>query len=112
MPSTSSPPLPSTQSSLPPPQTFDIIPPLHTLLSRLLPNPLDPNAQPSLSPKDLATEAAAIKIKIQLARSTVEMLPDVDRTVEEQMEEMRELEERIWKLEKVRKDIVEAAKKG
>ena len=40
------------------------------------------------------------------------MLPDVDRTVEEQMEEMRELEERIWKLEKVRKDIVEAAKKG
>ena len=42
----------------------------------------------------------------------MEMLPDVDRTVEEQMEEIRELEERIWKLKKVRKDIVEATKKG
>lgn len=99
---------PSMLASLPPPQTFDIIPPLSRLLSRLLTNPLDPNVQPSLSPKDLATEVATIKLKIQKARTAVEGLPDIDRTIEEQEAEIRELKGRIRLLRSIRSEIVQA----
>ncbi|MCJ1375882.1 hypothetical protein MMC20_007120 [Loxospora ochrophaea] len=99
MPSATSPSNPmdldSAPFALPPPQTFDILPPLHALLGRLLPPPDSTSSAPALSPKDLATEAAAIKIKIQKARAAVQGLPDVERTIEEQQEEIRELEDKI-----------------
>jgi hypothetical protein len=82
------------------PQTFDILPEIYTLISRLqLPsnNTTDPStAQPNdlLTPKDLAAAAVPIKLKIQKARATVQNLPDVERTVEEQEREIRALEKR------------------
>lgn len=95
-------------ASLPSPQTFDIIPPLHNLLACLIANPLDPSNPPSLSPKDLATEAGLIKLKIQKAKASIESLPDIDRSTEEQEAEIRELEERIRLLRSVRRDIAQA----
>lgn len=113
-------PPPSTSPSpppLPPPSTFDILPPLHQLLSRLLaqsstiPGP-DGEAQPGsatisndpnvltyqdlqpLEIQHLAGEIGAIKTRVQKARAEVKKLPDVDRTVEEQGEEIEALEEK------------------
>ncbi|GAD96833.1 hypothetical protein PVAR5_5498 [Paecilomyces variotii No. 5] len=62
---------------------------------------LGPNAPPPLDVKDLPTAASAIKIRIQKARTVVEALPDVDRTVEDQSREIEELEDRISRLRKV-----------
>ncbi|KAI9692787.1 MAG: hypothetical protein M1820_009335 [Bogoriella megaspora] len=94
-------PLPSVP--LPSPTLFDIIPSLHELLSRLLPahtNPTDPTQtayteQQSLEIQHLASEASALRIKIQKARGVVAGLVDVERGVQEQEGEMRELEERV-----------------
>ena len=41
----------------------------------------------------------------------MEALPDVERTIGEQLEEIRELEEKIKRLNKVARDIAEAAKR-
>lgn len=116
-------PPPSHPSTLPPPCTFDFLPPLHHLLSRLLlpplnppeqvpsaPHPLAPSSQP-LEPKDVAKEAARIKQMIQNARLAVAELPDMDRTIEEQEAEMRELEERIEKQRDVLRGFAGARKK-
>ena len=141
----------------PSPQTFDIIPPLHGLLLRLL-SPstgasgharaagdvtgatgpsgssatgaassqsqqqqqqsggnnnissasvaaeiaaLGSNAPPPLDIKDLPTEASSIKIRIQKAQGVVEGLPDAQRSVTEQDEEIEELEDRIARLQSV-----------
>ncbi|KAI9844912.1 MAG: hypothetical protein M1837_005198 [Sclerophora amabilis] len=107
-------PTPTTKTShthhdLPAPSTFDILPPLHTLLSRLLPNSPNNTAGntqtgtgssrdltgPPLEPHQLTTEATALKIRVQKARAAVEALPDVNRTVEEQEAEIRELEGKV-----------------
>lgn len=119
----------------PSPQVFDILPPLHALLSRLVSNAADrtatgglsqPNGGPPgsqtltgegvvgnngvsdplgstsfLDPKVLLTEASAIKIRIQKARAVVAELPDIDRTIDEQMEEIEVLERKIRKLKTV-----------
>lgn len=106
---------------MPPPQTWDILPHLHELLARVeafdtssapLLSPEDstphddgtpdighnydrlPNFQP-LNPKELPTAALQVKKKIRDAMKAVEGLPDVDRTVEEQREEIAELEDKI-----------------
>jgi hypothetical protein len=97
-------------STLPPASTFDFLPPLHNLLSRLLADPSNPSKTP-LSPKDVATEAAAIKIKIQQARTVVEELPDIDRTIEEQEEEIREMEERIREQRAVLREVAEVGRR-
>ncbi|MCJ1391646.1 hypothetical protein MMC18_004511 [Xylographa bjoerkii] len=109
MPSSTS--APAQPTTLPSADTFDFIPPLHTLLSRLLVNPSESTGN-TLSPKDLATEAAAIKIKIQEARAAVQGLPDVDRTIEEQQEEIAELEERIREQRMVLREVAEAGRKS
>jgi hypothetical protein len=94
------------KSPLPPAQTFDILPRLHVLLSRLLPpqstgyKDLTP-----LNPKDLETQAAEIKIHIQKAKAAVEQLPDVDRGIEEQEDEIRELERKVQSLKDVLRGI-------
>lgn len=158
----------------PPPQTFDIIPPLHGLLLRLL-SPsnnvtgaaghgatgdatgaggpstaqfqsqqqqqqtsmtgsgnnqhpgsatggpaslaaeiaaLSSNAPPPLDIKDLPTEASSIKIRIQKAQAAVEGLPDVQRSVAEQNQEIEELEDRIAKLQSIISDFGRRAGKA
>ncbi|KAF2096690.1 hypothetical protein NA57DRAFT_78288 [Rhizodiscina lignyota] len=111
---------PSSPPPLPPPSTFDILPPLHELLSRLLtdssalPEPLGTPSKPPQTPKpakitsndpnvitynelvpleikQLATEASKLKIRLQKARQRVKAMPDIDRTVNDQMEEIEEL---------------------
>ncbi|OOQ81644.1 hypothetical protein PEBR_42206 [Penicillium brasilianum] len=149
----------------PPPQTFEIIPPLHGILLRLLsPKPaqagpsgvhgetagapgvsMDAQAQDQQAPssmpggdnnnnaatsqaipdvplhdsngvtpldvKDLPTATSSVRIRIQKARAVVEALPDVDRSVEEQQEEITELEDRISRLRSVISDFGSRAKK-
>ncbi|MCJ1385183.1 hypothetical protein MMC17_008304 [Xylographa soralifera] len=109
MPSSTSPR--ANPTTLPPADTFDFIPPLHTLLSRLLVSQAE-SAGTTLSPKDLATEAAAIKIKIQKARAAVQVLPDVDRSVAEQQGEIEELEERIREQKRVLREVADAGRKS
>lgn len=119
---TSQPQSRTAQLQLPPPQTFDILPALHELLARIdrdsTASATDPvtgiadqhllsadagggdigalytELQP-LEPKELPTEVLQIKAKIRKALKELEKLPDMERTVEEQNEEVGELEERI-----------------
>ncbi|BDD60014.1 hypothetical protein MAP00_005181 [Monascus purpureus] len=105
----------------PSPQTFDIIPPLHGLLLRLISpqttgeaalsevGAVGPNAPPPLDIKDLPIETNSIRIRIQKARAVVESLPDVHRTVADQEREIEELEDRIARLRSV---IVEFGKRA
>jgi len=83
--------------TLPPPSTFDLLPPLHQLLSRLLDSTVYPHDEP-LETKDLATAAAAIKLKIEKARTAITGLPDISRTVEDLNEEAEECARRVEKL--------------
>lgn len=91
---------------LPPPATFDFLPDLHRLLSRLLavstqgPPPTSTPGLPAdddgpLELKNLAGEAQKLRNKIQRAQRAVMALPDIDRTIEDQEDEIKDLEERI-----------------
>ncbi|RAO65354.1 uncharacterized protein BHQ10_001366 [Talaromyces amestolkiae] len=60
---------------------------------------------PPLEAKDLFTAASAVRIRIQKARAIVESLPDVDRTTEEQDDEIEELVARIASLRGVIADF-------
>lgn len=97
-----------TAPALPPPAAFDILPDLHRLLSRLIstsaqlpaptPTPGQSNKDGPLEIQQLATEATLIKRKIQRARDAVMALPDIDRSLDDQQEEIEDLEERITRL--------------
>ncbi|KAI1976898.1 hypothetical protein LOZ53_005258 [Ophidiomyces ophidiicola] len=132
---TLSPQDPASQDAVrpfPAPQTFDILPPLHALLVRLLSTP--PNEQQaaatnpdvstepvilstpgvettmhSLDPRALVTGASAVKIRIQKARSAIEELPDMQRSVEEQEAEIKLLEKKIARLKGVIGDFGQRA---
>ncbi|KAL1975587.1 hypothetical protein VTN31DRAFT_3979 [Thermomyces dupontii] len=71
--------------------------------SQQLPAPQQQSAPLDL--KELPTATNAIRIRIQKARAVVEALPDVHRSVAEQEEEIRALEERIEKLKGVIADF-------
>lgn len=115
-------PTPTTaQPPLPPAQTFDILPPLHALLSRLEPSlnvytpdtsaAIPPNnaphtpvtsasALPSSAPqqldyKDAAVAAQFLKSRIRKALADLADLADMHRGVEEQEEEIKGLEDKI-----------------
>lgn len=95
----------ATMPGLPPPSTFDILPDLHRILKRLLdsaaqppaatPTPAQPSADGPLEIQHVPTAANEIRLKIQKARRAVLALPDVDRTCEDQEEEIEDLEARI-----------------
>ena len=82
------------QAPLPPASSFDFVPSMYALLSRLL---LDPMDQDALQPKDVAAAVVEIKQKIQRARSVIEGLPEIQRTIENQSLEIADLEARIAK---------------
>ncbi|MCJ1270747.1 hypothetical protein MMC22_010644 [Lobaria immixta] len=125
-------PTPGPNPPLPSPSTFDILPPLHALLSRLLlpgPNnnapaassPLATSSSPHLinaaataplSPKDLTTASSAVKIKIQKARVAVQRLPDINRSVQDQQHEIRELEDEVARLRGVLAALGEGAREA
>lgn len=98
---------------LPPPETFNLLGPLHDLIARLLvsegasgqlDNGLGPQlpmlAQP-LEIQQLAGEVSGIRARIRRARAAVQDLPDIERSVEEQNEEIRALKARIEKQRRV-----------
>lgn len=114
--------------TLPPPQTFDFLPPLHGILARLLvPSPNSSISQLGALPdgtnaghhtgsetasikgdsdkfldiQHLGAASAGIKVRIQKARQAIKDLPDIDRTIEEQEQEIRELEQRIEEMKDV-----------
>jgi hypothetical protein len=108
---------------LPPPQTFDILPPLHELLARIDHASNDPmhavtsqddvvtysELQP-LEPKDLPNEVIAIKSKIRKALRELEKLPDMDRDVEEQEAEIKKLEQKAAKQKEVLQKLGDVAR--
>lgn len=108
---------------LPPPQTFDILPPLHEILARVDHAPTDPmqaatgdadvvsyaDLQP-LEPRDLPHEVLGIKNKIRKALRELEKLPDMDRDVEQQEAEIKMLEEKAVKQREVLRKLGDVAK--
>lgn len=112
------PPQPATApGGLPPPSTFDILPDLHKLLSRLIstsaqppasaptPTPAHVAADGPLEIQQLATAATDVKLKVQNARRQVMQLPDMDRTCDDQSEEIEDLEARIASLKATLRDL-------
>ncbi|KAI4705372.1 hypothetical protein J4E81_000254 [Alternaria sp. BMP 2799] len=102
------PPPTASTPALPPPSTFDILPDLHKLLKRILEAPAQPPAatptpaqlaaEGPLEIQHVATAANDIRLKIQKARRAVTALPDMDRTCEDQEDEIEYLETRIARL--------------
>ena len=91
---------------LPSAQAFEILTPLHSLLSRLL---LEQSDKDALTTKELAPEVAVLKLTIQRARTMVQGLPDAQRTVEDQALEIEALRNKIQKQKKALASIAEAA---
>ncbi len=93
----------ASSSGLPPPTAFDILPDLHSLLKRLLdtaptPAPSQSAADSPLEIQHVATAATDIRLKAQRAQRAVMALPEIDRTCEDQEEEIEDLEARIARL--------------
>ncbi|KAJ4338005.1 hypothetical protein N0V95_008178 [Ascochyta clinopodiicola] len=95
----------SASPGLPPPTTFDILPDLHKLLKRLLdtapapaPTQTSAGADGPLDIQHVATAATDIRLKMQRAQRAVMALPELDRTCEDQEEEIEDLEARIARL--------------
>ncbi|KIN00844.1 hypothetical protein OIDMADRAFT_93422, partial [Oidiodendron maius Zn] len=118
-------PQPSSTVSLPEglsADSVDTLPVLSAVLARLqnlsTPTTASSASPPTPSPsqavsgtgpltiKDIPAATDQLKHKLQRARAQVKELPDIDRSITEQQEEIRELEERIAKqrdvLEKLR----------
>ncbi|KAI9830198.1 MAG: hypothetical protein M1826_005000 [Phylliscum demangeonii] len=101
---------PSTATKIPPASSFDIVPVISTLLSRLHPHAT--STDPVLEAQHLPIEASAVKIKIQKAQALVASLPDMDRTVEEQEAEMHQLEGRIKRQRDMLAGVAEKARQA
>lgn len=98
---------------MPPPQLFDILPPLHEILARIdHGSPANDssiqqedrsgtdlgasyNGLRPLEPKDLPTAILPLKAQLRRGLKELEKLPDMDRSVQEQEEEIAELQERL-----------------
>jgi uncharacterized coiled-coil protein SlyX len=121
----------ASQLHLPPPQTFDILPALHELLARIDHSTTDsvsninvPDQTASdsedigalyselqpLEPKELPVEVLQIKTKIRKALKELERLPDMERSVEEQKEEIEALERRITRQREMVAKLADLAK--
>lgn len=85
-PAPAAPESPVAPTSLPA-NAFDFLPDLHALLQRVFNDELDP--------KDVAHESSQIRLKLERARVMVAELPDVDKSLDEQKKEIKELEEKI-----------------
>ncbi|KAL1602703.1 hypothetical protein SLS60_006124 [Paraconiothyrium brasiliense] len=102
-------------ATLPPPSSFDILPDLHRVLSRLIstsiqppgaaPTPGQPSADGPLDIQQVSTAATEVKLKLQKARKAVMALPDIDRSIEDQQDEIEFLEARIAKLKSALQEL-------
>lgn len=99
----------ASSPELPPLSLFDIFPDLHKILKRVLdtagqptaatPTPAQLSADGPLEPQQVPAAATDIKLKIQTARRHIASLPDIDRTLEDQADEIEDLEDRIAQLQ-------------
>ena len=105
---------------LPPPSTFDFLPPLQALLSRLLlssksndsASPQTTNApEQPITPKDLTTAASTVTSMIHKARLAVNAIEGIDIAPEEQDEIIRELKEEVERGAKVLRDLQQSCRK-
>jgi len=101
------------------PDSIDTIPVLAEVLSRLQNVSSDattgatPSATPSqgaisagvVTTKDLPTATDGLKHKLQKARSQVRELPDIQRSVKDQDEEIARLEEKIQRQKEVLEEL-------
>lgn len=71
-----------------------------------------PSIAEPLDPKDLPQAAVPIKLKIQKAKAAVSTLPDVERSIEEQEDEIQELQKRIGRLRGVLGELGRRASEG
>lgn len=116
------PPLSATAPAPPAPSAFDVLPDLHKLLKRILetsaqppaatPTPVQPSADGPLEIQHVATAANDIRLKIQKARRAVMSLPDIDRSLEDQEDEIGDLEARIAQLKASLKELGQPAPAG
>jgi hypothetical protein len=96
---------------MPRPEDFDILPDLHKLISSVArPDNRDAHLDQSQTPsqakgdgeklrvEDVPEQAATVRGKIHRARAAVMALPDMDRSLEDQQEEMADLEAHIARL--------------
>ena len=82
---------PQTHPDVPPllsPSLFSLLPDLYILLSRL-------STDQSITPKDLPALVYPVKENIARAKATLASLPDMERSVRQQEEEMEILQGRI-----------------
>ncbi|KAK3207490.1 hypothetical protein GRF29_103g1139161 [Pseudopithomyces chartarum] len=110
-------PAPASLPAVPalPPSTFDFLPDLHRILNRLLstsaqppgaaPTPGQPAVDGPLDIQQISTAATEVKLKLQKARKVVMALPDIDRSIEDQQDEIDFLEARISKLKAALQDL-------
>ncbi|MCJ1326415.1 hypothetical protein MMC10_003079 [Thelotrema lepadinum] len=96
------------QPTLPSASSFDFIPSMYALVSRLLLDPMDKDA---LQPKDVAAAVVEIKQKVQRARLVIEGLPEIQRTIEDQNLEITDLEAKITKQRSGLRGVSEQIKK-
>ena len=90
--STMAPTLTLPSLRLPDSSRFDLLPCLHSLLHRLTLDPIDKDA---LSHKDIVTEAAAVKMKIQNAGTKIDEILDIERAIGDQEREILALERKV-----------------
>jgi hypothetical protein len=109
----------SAPTALPPGSTFDLLPPLYETLQQLMHTSTSStaglhaaDALRTAATRDLPAQIAAVKQRIVQARAAVAELPDVDRTLEEQEEEMRQIEIRIGRLREVWRGVRDGVVKG
>ncbi|KAL1892923.1 hypothetical protein Cpir12675_004332 [Ceratocystis pirilliformis] len=62
---------------------------------------VDPDAPKPILAKDLPTVTDPLKHKLKKARTQVVLLPDMNRTIEDQQEEIADLEKRIRKQQQI-----------
>lgn len=72
----------------------------------------NPFSSAALTTKDIPIATDQLKHRLQRARVQVGMLPDVDRTIEEQEDEISELEEKIRRQREVLERLRDAGKGG
>lgn len=119
----------SLQAQLPRAETFDVLPALHEMLSRIdhqapadvahtniAGSPaVDNNAVsyadlPPLEPRDLPNEVLSIKAKIRRTLRELEKLPDMNRTIEQQEQEILDMERRIEQKQALISKLAQAAR--
>ena len=91
-------------NELPPPQILDILPALHTLLSKLLESE---DSDAFLLNKDIAAMVTSLKQRVQRARASLEQTPSMDRPLDGE-EEIAMLQKKISRQEQALVKIAKA----